>query len=251
MPPLFLLDTSDEPTSPAWLLFDCSEGARWRIAEAGVDPSDIAHVFVSHPHADHAALPQFVQGRACEAIFRPGRDYTLTLYLPAPSAQALPSLWSWHQPEDHGVATSRYPLHVVPLSQGSEQRPLPNVRLLSFAVHHGHGHNPALAFRVEARGKVFAYSGDSGLCDGLLDAARGADLLVCEASSRIGVDMARSYGHLSPQQAASIAKQKGVKRLLLTHYSGLDSAEAMLADARESGYEGELFIGQDGDELSF
>jgi ribonuclease BN (tRNA processing enzyme) len=40
----------------------------------------------------------------------------------------------------------------------------------------------AYALRVEADGHVLAYSGDTGVCDALVEAARGADLFLCEAS---------------------------------------------------------------------
>ncbi len=40
----------------------------------------------------------------------------------------------------------------------------------------------AYALRVEAEGRMLAYSGDSGACHGLEDTAREADLFLCEAS---------------------------------------------------------------------
>lgn len=89
MPPLFALDVS-ETLVPQWVLFDCSEGARWRLADAGIDPLTVAHLALSHPHPDHAALPQFVQARACELGFgrAVGEALPLALYLPRDCAAA-------------------------------------------------------------------------------------------------------------------------------------------------------------------
>jgi ribonuclease BN (tRNA processing enzyme) len=250
MPPLFALDVAPRGEKhPQWLLFDCSEGARWRLPEAGIDPARVQHIAISHPHPDHAALPQFIQGRACEALFRPPGDpqsLALKLYLPTESAESIESLWRWHQPEDQGRATSRYPLTVVSTSDGFEQEIFDGVLLQAFRVYHSFGKSPALAFRVEAHGEVFAYSGDTGLCDGIVRAAQNATLFVCEASSRVGEDCAREYGHLNPRQAASIALEGNVQQLVLTHYAGLDSDDVMLSDARSSGYKGSLSLARDG-----
>lgn len=250
LPPLFALDVAREGEAPSWILFECSEGARWRLLDAGIDPRMIEHVAVSHPHPDHAALPQFVQSRACEMIFGDGtRASRLNVYLPPLSAATLPSLWSWHQPEDRGEPSSRVGLRAVPTPDGWSREIADGVTLRAFKVTHGQ--SPAVAFRVEARGRVFAYSGDSAPCEGLSRAAEGADLFVCEAASRVGVDLTKRYGHCNPHQAASVARDARAKTLWLTHYSGHDTADAMLSDARSAGFAGVLHIAGDGDSIAW
>ncbi|MBI5515575.1 MAG: MBL fold metallo-hydrolase [Deltaproteobacteria bacterium] len=243
MPPLFLVELPG-----LRVLFDCSEGARWRLAQAGVDPASIAHVAVSHPHPDHAALPQFVQARACATRVAEG-DVGLAIHLPARSHGAIKDLWRWHHPEDDGRLTSRLPIITHGAYDGYCAVLAPGVLLKAFSVHHGHGHSPSLAWRLEHPGGVFAYSGDTGLCEGVLLAATGADLFVCEASAAIGTDMSRGYGHLNPHQAGSLASLAGVRGLHLTHYTGEDSAEAMVSEARQGGYEGPCTVLTDGDVL--
>jgi ribonuclease BN (tRNA processing enzyme) len=251
-PPLFALNAAPRNAPERWIAFDCSEGARWRLAAAGVAPGAVEHVALSHPHADHAALPPFVQARACAAIADPSSARPLRLYLPRASAEALPALWAWHQPEDGGRATSRFPLAIVPCDDGSSAELWPGVTLFAFAVHHGHGKNPALAFRVEAPEGVFAYSGDSGLCDGLARAALGAELFLCEASARVGDDaMATGYGHLNPRQAAALARDAGARLVVLTHYSGADSDEALVADARGAAPDLPVRVAHDGERIAF
>jgi len=49
-----------------------------------------------------------------------------------------------------------------------------------FVVEHASG-APAYALRVEYGGKVITYSGDTEWTESLVQAARGADLFVCEA----------------------------------------------------------------------
>ena len=247
-PPLFALELGDPGDASRTLVLDCSEGARFRLAAAGLDPSRVAHVAVSHPHADHAALPQFLQGRSCEAILRGASraELALALYLPRASAEAFASLLRWHEPESDGRTSSRWDLDVVAVDDGFTRALWPGAVLRAFAVSHGHGRNPAVAYRIEGAGRVVAYSGDSGPCDSLVRAATGADVFLCEASARIGDDMS-AYGHLTPRQAGEAALAAGAKRLFLTHYHGTDGEDPMLEDARASGYAGPIALARDGD----
>lgn len=121
-----------------------------------------------------------------------------------------------------------------------------NIIIESFPVYHGFGKTESYAFQIRHKGKLITYSGDTGVCAGIGQAAHQADLFICEASARIGdTTSGTTYGHLTPFQAGNIAKIAGVKKLFLTHYTGLDSMEAMIADCKSSGYTGELIIGYD------
>ncbi len=79
------------------------------------------------------------------------------------------------------------------------------------------------------RGLKFVFTGDTALCDSLVDGARGADLMICEAT--YGEDgqaeMATAYGHMTFAQAAEAARRAGVGWLWLAHYSQMveDPAE--------------------------
>ena len=64
------------------------------------------------------------------------------------------------------------------------------------------------------------YSGDTKPCAALLALARDADLLIHEATVDDALaERAGQYGHSTPRQAASLAKEANVKRLVLTHIS--------------------------------
>jgi ribonuclease Z len=69
-------------------------------------------------------------------------------------------------------------------------------------------------------GARLAHIGDCGDANTLLEAVRGADALVMEATYlEVEADMARRFGHLTAAQAASLARAAGVGRLYLTHVS--------------------------------
>ena len=96
-------------------------------------------------------------------------------------------------------------------------------------------HRPeSLAFRFETReGQVLTVSGDSDECPGLVDAARDADLFICECAypDEMGVD-----GHLTPGKAGRIARQARARRLVLTHlYPPCDEVD--IVKQAEKGYQ--------------
>jgi len=102
----------------------------------------------------------------------------------------------------------------------------------------------AYALRVEHGGRSLVYSGDTGPSDALVELARGADVLLCEATwphvtsswaePPLGV-------HLSGRQAGEHAAAAGVGRLLLTHIPPWFDAEELRAEAK-SAYPGDVDV---------
>lgn len=70
--------------------------------------------------------------------------------------------------------------------------------------------------RLEHAGHTIVYSGDTGPTDTLVDLARGADLLVAEASFIDGEDNPPDL-HMTGREAGEHATRAGVGRLLVTH----------------------------------
>ena len=69
-------------------------------------------------------------------------------------------------------------------------------------------------------GTKFVHVGDTGNIDNLFDVCRDADALVIEATYlEEEAEMAKEFAHLTTTQAASLARDAGVKHLILTHIS--------------------------------
>ena len=65
-----------------------------------------------------------------------------------------------------------------------------------------------------------AFIMDTRLCDNAFELARDVDLLIIEATFlQADAALARRYGHLTCQEAATIARDAGARRLVLTHFS--------------------------------
>lgn len=245
-PPGFLVDIDG-----FLVLLDCSEGMRYRINAAGYDYGFVGHVAVTHGHPDHAALPQFIQAKSCRRIWADDDPAfgTCVIYMPRPLVEKFPAVWDWHQPESEGKYWPELTPTFVPMDDRSEQTLAPGITLTSYAVPHGFGRHPAMCYRLVTPHGIVAYSGDSGMCDALVEAGADADLYICEASWRVGFVDAHKYGHLTPRDAGEVAKRSRAKRLRLTHYLNLDAEPAVLNDVRESGYHGDTALAKDGDML--
>jgi ribonuclease Z len=94
---------------------------------------------------------------------------------------------------------------------------------------------PADLVGAPRRGRALVYTGDTRPHLAVIEAAQGADLLVHEAT--FGGDeeeRARETGHSTAAEAARVAAQAGVRRLVLTHISSRynrDTSE-LLAEAK-------------------
>ena len=106
------------------------------------------------------------------------------------------------------------------------------------------------------RGQRFAFVMDSRLCEGVYALAEGCDMLVIESTFLdADVELAVKYGHLTAGQAGGVARDAGVRHLVLTHFSQRYSEPAGTSptelggeferQARAAGFEGELTVAHD------
>lgn len=121
------------------------------------------------------------------------------------------------RPQPMGGMTFRRLEDMVPLRVGP-------FTVTPFAVVHP---VPTFGLRVEAGGRVLAYSGDTDSCPGLSPLLADADVALVEASYLEGRDEGRGV-HLTARRAAEAAVDAGARRLVLTHLPPWTDA----ADAR-------------------
>jgi ribonuclease Z len=84
-------------------------------------------------------------------------------------------------------------------------------------------------------GQSFAFVMDTAWCDGAVELADGADLLVCEATFLAADhELAAKFGHMTARQAGQLAARAGARRLVITHFSRrYHDVQALAAEAQE------------------
>jgi ribonuclease Z len=75
--------------------------------------------------------------------------------------------------------------------------------------------DPAVGYRLTYRGQVIAISGDTGVCSGLMELVKGADLALIEATLEEAAEELQTKLHLSKEKAEEIGQQ--AKEYLLIH----------------------------------
>jgi ribonuclease BN (tRNA processing enzyme) len=181
---------------------------------------DLDAIWISHLHADHSAdLLTAYYAMLFADISRP----PIPLYAPPGIADRLAGFLT-NGPERSPVESA---FSVTELHDGFEVA-VGSMRLTTAAVSHG---IPAFAVRVEAD-RSLTYSGDTAPCAGLIELARGTDVLLCEAESAV-----ESPVHHTPEDAGETAAAAGAGRLVVTHVGRFLTPEEAITRAK-SRYDG-------------
>ena len=205
-----------------WLLFDCGEGTQTQIARAGLSPSRLSAVFVTHLHGDHFnGLPGLLstmgldqRTRELTLIGPRGiREYMETLerlrvsFVTYPVAltefASLSEMTIVRETADYKVSACELDHRIFALGYRVDERPRPgrfNVeRARSLAVpegplwgrlqsgddvqlEDGRVVRPSEVLGPERPGKSVAYCLDTRPCAASVELARGVDLLIHEAT---------------------------------------------------------------------
>ncbi|MCA9708888.1 MAG: ribonuclease Z [Myxococcales bacterium] len=235
------------------LLFDPGEGTQRQMARANARVSAITHVCISHFHGDHClGLAGIIQRISLDGVshevhaYYPGSGqvfyerlrhasifHDAATIVPHPVAEpgciARTDAWTLHAARlDHSVDTLGYRLEehagrtLLPDRLAARGLRGPAIGQL---VREGEitidGARVTLdEVSVPRPGQVFAFVMDTRRCDAAVELARGADLLVCESTYLSeDADKAHDHGHLTAREAATIAQEAGVRRLVLAHFS--------------------------------
>ena len=209
-----------DSTPETGVLLDCGPGVLSRFQEI-VGPLELIRwVILSHLHFDHTS-----DFHSLRYAVSPGRHYVnlpkhVTVYAPGvPEKEA--SFLTYKDTVDAQVVQSGTK---VTLGEGER-----SLSVTFFPVEHP---VPVYAMRIEGPDGIIAYSGDSRPCESLVEAARGADIFLCEASTNEEDAAFAAAGHLTARQAGEVAKQARVKKLLLTHLWPLYDERVLLEECR-------------------
>jgi len=213
------------------VLLDMGSGALGALHRF-IDPVSVDAVLISHLHADHCLdLCGF---------------YVLRKYHPKGAAPMIP-VWG-------PVDTSRRMAKAYDLDEdpGMNEEfdftlyPDETFQVGPFSVTARQVAHPVTAYglRIEADGRVLAYSGDTGTCDALVETARDSDFFLCEASFLDGHANPPDL-HLTGSEAGTMATQARARRLVITHVPPWHDPQVMLAESQQT-YDGPTELAEPG-----
>jgi ribonuclease BN (tRNA processing enzyme) len=190
-------------------LIDCGASSLPALKKLCIPRDDIDLILITHFHGDHfAGLPFFLLDAQFSRRSRPlviagpeGIEMRLT--------QVMEALF------EHSSRTKpKFDLSVVALKP-QETRSFGAVTITPYPVVHGESGGPFLGYRIEAEGRVIAYSADTEWTETLIPLAREADLFISEAYYYDKI----VKNHLSLATLQARLPEIKPKRLILTHMS--------------------------------
>ncbi len=214
------------------LVLDLGNGALGAL-QRHADLADIDAICLSHLHADHCLdLCAYHVVRTYSPYGPFGR---LPVYAPADAPRRLAAAYG--MPDEPGLDTT-FAFHA--LSPGT-------LRIGPFDVTVAPMNHPVetYGFRVSYGGASLAYSGDTGECPELVNLAKDADVLLCEASFIDEPGLPADL-HLNGRQAAEHAARAGVGTLVLTHLVPWYDRRRILDDAGRGGFTGRIELARSG-----
>ena len=243
------------------ILFDCGRSAVTQMTRAGLDPSMVEYVFLTHHHFDHTVgLPDLLLGS-----WMTGRDTEINIFGPTGTSDFVKAV------------LEAFKIDITARKESRGNRPGAASKLEVIAKDFVDGlifqndewkvravkvdHLPgAVGFRLDTADRSVVFSGDTKPSQALTELAEGADLLIHEVffspeleatgapvgrkKQFVNPQWAQRVRHTKPHEVSKLASQAGVKRLALTHLwssQNLDRLREIVA----KDFSGEIIIGQD------
>ncbi len=203
------------------LVIDCGASSLPAMKRLGIVRDAIDLVLITHFHGDHfAGLPFLLLDAQFSRRTRP-----LTIAgaegIETRLREVMEVLF-----ENSSKTKQRFELSVVALAP-EQTSTFGEVKVTPYPVVHGESGGPFLGYRVEAEGRVVAYTADTEWTESLIPLAHGADLFIAEAYMYDKV----VKNHLSLTTLEQHLPEIDAKRLVLTHMS-----DDMLSRVRELPY---------------
>jgi len=190
-------------------LIDCGATSLPALKRCGIERDAIDLVLVTHFHGDHfGGLPFLMLDAQFTRRTRP-------LIIAGPQGierrleQVMEALF-----ENSSKRERRFDLMIATLEPGAAAS-FGAVSVTPYPVVHGESGGPFLGYRIEAEGRVIAFTGDTEWTEALVPLGRDADLFIAEAYT---YDKA-IRNHLSLKTLQEHLAEIRPKRMIITHMS--------------------------------
>jgi ribonuclease Z len=214
------------------ILIDCGGSPLHKLQVAGVNLDTLDYLVVTHHHPDHIyGVPVLLQG-----LWLYGRQEPFHIFGPQESVTAIASIMDSLEWRDW-PCTLPVVFHEVEMREGYKVIESPEFEITSSPVEHL---IPTIAVKVMCKetGRAIVYSGDTEPCEALARLAQGVDILIHEGTGDY-------KGHSTPAQAGAMAERCGAGKLVLIHFSVLESDLGAWRRAAEAEFNGPVELAED------
>lgn len=227
--PAYLLQTKNEN-----ILLDCGPGTMNQLAMIGFDPLDIKYIFITHFHADHTSdLFPVLTRFWVDVKSYDGKVRDLVIIGPKGIKGFVSKLGQIYElPKVIDYAGLKF------LEYG-EGLSFPDFSVESFSVEHLN--IPAYSLRISLGDKIITYTGDAVLSGGVIDASKGADVLITDCATPKEFP---PIAHLSTNQVGEICRDNGVKKVILSHQVPPGYNVDMVGEVKEV-WDGDVTLAKD------
>lgn len=241
---------------------DCGDGVARQLAFAGVPLASLKSIFITHHHSDHNAD----YGNLMLLAWTAGLRTRVDTYGPPPLDRMTRLFFELNaydietRTKDEGRPPLQPLVHAHEISQGGVVMQDANVKVTAAVVNHPPV-TPSLGYRFDTPDRSIVISGDTTPVDSLIALAKGADVLVHDAMFMPGIDRLASRvpnatslrksmlsHHTTAEDAGRVAREAGVKLLVLSHLVPPDDPEItdqMWLDAAGTQFSGKIVVGRD------
>jgi ribonuclease Z len=269
------------------ILFDCGEGTQRQMMRYGVSFA-LADIFFTHMHADHLLgvigliRTMALQGRTdtlrlwgprgaarvlkrAEGLGFERTTFPIEIVELAPNEPVKRTDYEIVPfPVDHAGSTSLGFAIVEQTRKGrfdpdrARELGVPEGPLwgqihrgVAVTLDDGRVIDPSVLVGPTRPGRTIVLTGDTRPCAATIEHARDADLLVHEATfGDEEAERAVETGHSTAKEAAAVARDASVRKLVLTHFSARYSRDAVELEREARMVFRETYAGKDGMEIA-
>ncbi|RLB42141.1 MAG: ribonuclease Z [Deltaproteobacteria bacterium] len=219
-----------------WFVFDLGPGSLRALTAMGIKFELLELIWITHFHPDHTAdLVHFLFATKYPKILNIRKPFKLA---------GPPGLKNFIGKLKEAFAPSLdLPVELIHIAElDTLHQATLEWNELHFKVCSTRHTKESMAIRIDNnRGKSLVYSGDTDVSEDLVTLSKNADVLILEASFPEGEKV---RGHLTPAEAGIIAKEAGVKRLILTHFYP-ECLATEIGQACRKHFDGEITVASD------
>ena len=241
---------------------DCGNGTSRQMAFADIPLKSLSTIFITHHHSDHNLEYGSVMYNAWATGFKgridtygpPGMNKMTDLFLELNAYDINIRI------PDEGRPPLKPMIFPHEISQGGPVMENDQVKVTAALVNHPPV-TPAFAYRFDTKDRSIVFSGDTTPCDNLVKLAQGAEVLVHEVIHKPSLAklLARIpnadrllehivASHTTHEDVGKVARDAGVKTLVLTHFVPVDDptlTDEMWIEGARKHFSGRIIAGRD------